>query len=121
MIFTPEVVDQIAAHMNGDHADDNVLICRAFGKEPAISAARMSGMDADGMDFVALIPGVPEAPAVSGAPGVPAAPDVPGPSVVEVRIRVPFSARLTERRQVRAEAVRMYREACAELGLTPSH
>jgi putative heme iron utilization protein len=97
MIFTPEVVDQIAAHMNGDHAEDNVLICRAFGKEPAVSAARMSGMDADGMDFVAVVNGV----------------DVP--------VRVPFSQRLTERRQVRAEAVRMYREACAELGLTPRH
>jgi putative heme iron utilization protein len=97
MIFTPEVVDQIAAHMNGDHAEDNVLICRAFGKEPAVSAARMSGMDADGMDFVAVVNGI----------------DVP--------VRVPFSQRLTERRQVRAEAVRMYREACAELGLTPRH
>jgi putative heme iron utilization protein len=97
MIFTPEVVDQIAAHMNGDHAEDNVLICRAFGKEPAVSAARMSGMDADGMDFVAVVNGV----------------DVP--------VRVPFSQRLTERRQVRAEAVRMYREACAELGLTRRH
>ncbi len=40
---------------------------------------------------------------------------------VEVPVRIPFSERLTERRQVRAEAVRMYREACAALGLQPSH
>jgi putative heme iron utilization protein len=97
MIFPPEVVSRIAAHMNGDHADDNVLICRSFGREPGVTAARMSGMDADGMDFVAVVDGV----------------DVP--------IRVPFSEHLTERRQVRAEAVRMYREACADLGLTPRH
>jgi putative heme iron utilization protein len=95
VIFSAEVVGRIAAHMNGDHADDNVLICRAFGREPAVTAARMSGMDADGMDFIATVDGR------------------------EVPVRVPFSERLTERRQVRAEAVRMYREACARLGVVP--
>ena len=97
MIFTENVVAQIAEHMNGDHADDNVLICRAFGRRPGVTAARMSGLDADGMDFLATVDGA------------------------EVPVRVPFSERLTERRQVRAEAVRMYREACAELGVAPRH
>ncbi len=55
----------------------------------------MSGMDADGMDFVAVVDGV------------------------EVPVRIPFSERLTERRQVRGEAARMYHEACAVLGVTP--
>jgi predicted HicB family RNase H-like nuclease len=40
---------------------------------------------------------------------------------IAVPVRVPFSERLTERRQVRAEAVRMYREACAALGIEPRH
>jgi putative heme iron utilization protein len=95
--FTPDVVAQIAGHMNGDHADDNVLIVRGLGGAPAATAARMSGMDADGMDFAAAVNGV------------------------EVPIRIPFSARLTERRQVRAEAVRMYRDACTALGVEPRH
>ncbi|MEV6634091.1 DUF2470 domain-containing protein [Actinoplanes sp. NPDC051470] len=95
--FPPEVVAQIAQHMNGDHADDNVLIVRGLGGAGDATAARMSGMDADGMDFTAAINGV------------------------EVPIRIPFSERLTERRQVRAEAVRMYHEACTALGVTPRH
>ncbi|MBL7257138.1 DUF2470 domain-containing protein [Paractinoplanes lichenicola] len=95
--FPPEVIDQIARHMNDDHADDNVLIVRALGGMPTATAARMSGLDADAMEFKAVVDGI------------------------EVPVRVPFSERLTERRQVRAEAVRMYREACAALGVEPRH
>jgi putative heme iron utilization protein len=95
--FTPEVVTQIARHMNGDHAADNVLIVRGLGGAGTATSARMSGVDAEGMDFAAAVNGV------------------------EVPIRIPFRERLTERRQVRAEAVRMYQEACAALGLEPSH
>ncbi|MFI5890491.1 DUF2470 domain-containing protein [Actinoplanes sp. NPDC051513] len=95
--FSPEVVEQIARHMNDDHSDDNVLIVRALGGIPAATAARMSGMDADAMEFAAVVDGI------------------------EVPVRIPFSERLAGRRQVRAEAVRMYRDACAALGVTPSH
>jgi putative heme iron utilization protein len=95
--FPPEVVAQIARHMNDDHADDNVLIVRGLGGAHTATAARMAGMDADGMDFAAAVNGV------------------------EVPIRIPFRERLTERRQVRAEAVRMYQDACAALGLAPRH
>ncbi len=95
--FPPEVVDQIARHMNDDHAADNVLIVRALGGIPTATAARMSDLDADAMEFKAVVDGI------------------------EVPVRVPFSERLTERRQVRAEAVRMYRDACAALGLEPDH
>jgi putative heme iron utilization protein len=95
--FPPEVVEQIARHMNGDHADDNVLIVRALGGMPSATAARMSGMDADAMEFAAVVNGI------------------------EVPVRIPFSERLTERQQVRAEAVRMYHEACEALGEKPRH
>ena len=97
MTFTPEVVAQIARHMNDDHAEDNVLIVRGLGGIEAASAARMSGMDADGMDFDATVNGI------------------------AVPVRIPFSERLTERRQVRGEAVRMYQQACAALGIAPTH
>lgn len=95
--FGPEVVAQIAGHMNGDHADDNVLIVRALGGVPEATAARMTGMDPDAMIFVATV------------------------GEAEVEARVPFAERLTERRQVRAEAVRMYREACEKLGVPARH
>ncbi|WP_082772359.1 DUF2470 domain-containing protein [Actinoplanes sp. TFC3] len=97
MTFPQEVVEQIARHMNGDHADDNVLIVRGLGGVPSASAARMSGMDAEGMDFDATVNGI------------------------VVPVRIPFSQRLTERRQVRGEAVRMYQQACLELGIQPQH
>jgi putative heme iron utilization protein len=95
--FTPEAVEQIARHMNDDHADDNVLIVRALGGIPTATAARVSGLDADAMEFAAVVDGI------------------------EVPVRVPFSARLTERQQVRAETVRMYHEACTALGVNPQH
>ena len=91
--FPPEVVEQIARHMNDDHAGDNVLIVRALGGIPTATAARMSGMDADAFEFAAVVDGI------------------------EVPVRVPFAERLTERHQVRAEAVRMYQESCAQLGV----
>ena len=95
--FPPEVVAQIADHMNGDHADDNVLIVRGLGGMPTATAARMSGLDAEAMEFAAVVDGI------------------------QVPVRIPFAERLTERRQVRAEAVRMYHDACAALGVEPRH
>jgi len=97
MTFTPEVVAQIARHMNDDHAEDNVLIVRGLGGIGTATAARMSGLDRDGMDFDATVNGI------------------------AVPVRIPFSERLTERRQVRGEAVRMYQQACAALGIAPTH
>ncbi len=97
MTFTPEVVAQIARHMNDDHAEDNVLIVRGLAGIGTASAARMSSLDQDGMDFEATVDGI------------------------AVPVRIPFSERLTERRQVRGEAVRMYQQACAALGIAPTH
>jgi len=93
--FTPDVVAQIMRHMNEDHAGDCRMICQALGGRPEAESAVMSGMDADGIDFVAV---------VSGS---------------DVAVRVPFSERLTERLQVRREVVRMSDEARDALGLAP--
>jgi putative heme iron utilization protein len=95
--FSDDVVAQIARHMNDDHADDNLLIVRGLGGVSSATTARMSGMDADGMEFAAAVDGV------------------------EVPVRIPFRSRLTQRREVRAEAVRMYHDACAALGVDPRH
>ena len=93
MSFTPEVVAAIMRHMNGDHADDSVLICRALGGQPAATAATMTGMDAQAIDFSATV------------------------DSQDVAVRIPFSHRLSERAEVRAEVTRMYHEACALLGV----
>ncbi|MGX7677845.1 DUF2470 domain-containing protein [Jatrophihabitans sp. DSM 45814] len=85
--FTPEVVAQIMRHMNEDHADDNVLIVQVLGELPSAERAMMSGMDADGIEFLARVTGR------------------------DVQVRLPWSERISERSQVRAEVVRLYEEA----------
>jgi putative heme iron utilization protein len=93
--FSPDVVAQVMAHMNDDHTDDSLVIVRGLGGVDDATAAQMSGMDADGMDFAVEVGGASRT------------------------VRVPFSQRLTERPQIRAEVVRMYDEACAKLGIAP--
>jgi heme oxygenase len=91
--FPPEVVAQIMKHMNEDHAADSLRIVRALGGRPDAAVARMTGMDADGIEFAAELAGA----------------DDPVP------VRIPFSRRLTKRAEVREEVVRMHREASAQV------
>lgn len=85
--FTPDVVAAITRHMNEDHAEDTLLMVRVLGDQPSAESAAMTGVDADGADFVAN---------VSGS---------------EVPVRLAWGRRLTERKQVREEVVRLYHEA----------
>ncbi|GHC88696.1 hypothetical protein GCM10007079_33850 [Nocardiopsis terrae] len=93
--FSPEIVTAVTAHMNRDHPEDTLLICRALGGRPDASAARMTGLDGEGGDYAVTVGGT------------------------EHHVRIPWAEPLTERAQIRAEVVRMYQEACAELGTTP--
>ncbi|MGW2314265.1 amidohydrolase family protein [Actinomadura luteofluorescens] len=93
--FTDDVVRQIARHMNEDHAADCLTICRALGGRPGATAARMTGLDAEGIEFAVADGGV------------------------EHPVRIPFGERLTERPQVRREVVRMTERARAALGGGP--
>ena len=91
--FSSEVVAAIARHMNDDHADDNVTICRGLGGQPATTAATMTGMTPDGIVFEAVVDDAP------------------------TEVVIPWSEPITERAQVRAEVVRMHSEASEALGL----
>lgn len=93
--FSPEVVAAIARHMNDDHAEDNVTICRGLGGQPDTASATVTGMDPDGMVFEAVVDGTP------------------------TPVVIPWSEPITERAQVRTEVVRMHAEASAALGLPP--
>lgn len=93
--FTPEVVRAVTTHMNEDHPEDTLLICRALGGAPEATAARMTGIDGQGGDYAVTVGGR------------------------ERVLRIPWSVPLTERAQIRREVVRMYREACARLGVRP--
>lgn len=94
--FGEDVVAAVAKHMNDDHADDAVLIVRAFGGRPDATVATTTGLDGDGIEFRVSAPG--------GEP---------------VSVRVPWSGPLTERAQIRAEVTRMYHDARAVLGEAP--
>ncbi|MBR8741592.1 DUF2470 domain-containing protein [Nocardiopsis sp. MG754419] len=93
--FSPEVVAAVTGHMNGDHPEDTLIICRGLGGRPEATAARMTDLDGEGGDYVVTVDGV------------------------ESTVRIPWGAPLTERAQIRKEVVRMYRESCLALGLTP--
>ncbi|MEH1017244.1 DUF2470 domain-containing protein [Micromonospora sp. CPCC 206060] len=93
--FTPEVVAAVSRHMNDDHAEDSLLICRALGGQPTATRARATNVDAEGMEFAVTV------------------------DDIEVPVRIPFAYRLTERAQIRQEVVRMYQQACQRLGLSP--
>lgn len=93
--FSPEVVNAVTRHMNDDHPEDTLLICRALGNEPGATAARMTGLDGKAGEYTVTVG--------SG----------------ERVVRIPWSKPLSERPQIRAEVVDLYRRACRELGLTP--
>jgi heme oxygenase (biliverdin-producing, ferredoxin) len=100
--FTPEVVGAITRHMNEDHAADSLLIVRMIGGLPEATAAVMTGLDATGADFACWVDERVAGQADGHADGQAGQPLV---------VRIPWSERLTERAQVRAEVVRLYGEA----------
>ncbi|MBF8186775.1 DUF2470 domain-containing protein [Nonomuraea sp. K274] len=89
--FTPDVVEAIKRHMNDDHAEDSLIIVRGLGGRPAVTSAVTSDVDAEGIEFT-----------VDGGE----------------KVRVPWGETLTERAQARKAVVRLYRDACAALGLS---
>lgn len=81
--------------MNSDHADDNLLIVRAF-VDPAAASAHMVGLDGDGGVW-----------AVTTADGT------------STQARVDWSSPVTERSGIRREVVVLYENACGKLGVPP--
>ena len=93
--LTDDVKRAVMAHMNGDHAEDNVVICRVAGERPDTTAASFVGLDGEAVEF-----------------------RTEGPSGERI-VRIPFSSPLADRAQIRAEVARMYHESAAALGLPP--
>lgn len=95
MTFTPDVVAAVLKHMNEDHAEDNLLIVRAFGR-PEATAATMTGLDEDGGDWRVSVDGF------------------------ELDHRVPWpGGPISERPEIRREVVVLYDTACERLGVQP--
>jgi putative heme iron utilization protein len=50
--LTPESIASICEHMNEDHADALVTYARVFGHRADVRTARMTGMNAEGLDML---------------------------------------------------------------------
>lgn len=94
--FDAAAVAAICRHMNEDHREDAVLICRHLGGVDDVVAAETVGVDAAGLAFQVRRSG--------GA---------------VVLVAVPFAAPVAGRPEVRAAVVELYERACAAAGLAP--
>ena len=94
--FDDDALVAVLRHMNDDHADDNLLIARAFGSADAVQAT-MAGFDGAGGDWLML-----------RADG----------TARSLRVDWPGGP-ITQRAEVRREIVALYDAACAALGIEP--
>ena len=94
--LTDDAVAAICRHMNEDHRDDGVLICRQVAGVPDAVDAEAVGVDAERMHFSVL-----HADGSSSA------------------VSVAFAQPVTERAQVRTAVVELYERACAAAGVEP--
>lgn len=93
--FEEAIVAAVTGHMNGDHPEDTLLICRHLGGHPSATDARMVGFDGEGGDYVVTVDGR------------------------DVGVRIPWSVPVVERADVRREVVVLYERACEAAGVEP--
>lgn len=93
--FEQDVVAAVAAHMNTDHPEDNLVIVRAHAVRTA-TAATLATLDASGATW-----------RVRTAEG-------------ESSVTIPWPAGpISERPEIRRQIVSLYRSGCAALGIVP--
>ena len=95
-VLSPDAVAAICRHMNEDHRDDGVLICRQLGGMPDAVDAEAVDVDTEQMRF-----------------------SVRRQDGSTRQVSVPFADPVTERAQVRAAVVELHERACAAAGVEP--
>jgi len=96
--FAPDVVAAICRHMNEDHPEDSLLICRTLGAITDAVDASAVDVDSAAMHF-----------------------DVTRADGSTERAAVRFATPALERPHVRREVVELYERACAAAGIVPRH
>jgi hypothetical protein len=95
MSISPDIVDEVLAHMNDDLRDDNVLIVRAFAGRDA-ETAHLSDVDGRGGTWRYVFEGE------------------------EHELHVPWSSgEVNGHPDIRREIVVLYDAACEQLGVEP--
>ncbi len=95
--FDDETVTAVLSHMNKDHAEDNVIIARAYSGLDFVAEAKLTRFD--------------------GAEGVWAVVTAEGD---EHEVTVPWpDGEISERSDVRRQIVSLFHTACARLGIQP--
>jgi len=94
VLFTPEVCAAVIEHMNDDHADDSLRICRGLGGQPEAESATLTGLGPDGLVFRVI----------SGA--------------TTEMVHIAWSAPVVARGDIRREVVALHELACAALGIS---
>lgn len=92
--FDDSVVQAVLTHMNDDHADDSLLIVRAFA-DPQATTATMVGLDATAGRWTAEVEDTTTA------------------------VEVPWPIEVTERADLRKAVVVLYEQACERLDVEP--
>lgn len=87
LVLDREAIAAITRHLDEDHAEDTLLLCRTLGGQPDATSARAVGVDADGLDLEAQVDGRP------------------------VPVRLVFDAPVEERAEVRHAVVALYERA----------
>lgn len=91
-VFPADVIEAVTHHMNTDHADDGLMIVRAFAHRGADSVV-MTGLDGEGGDWTATVNGA------------------------NLVARVPWPAPISQRPEIRPAVVALYQKACSVLGV----
>jgi hypothetical protein len=99
-------VAAIVAHLNDDHGEDMLTICRTLGGRPDAVAAIVTSVDVDGLTLRAIAPG---SSGCKAAPEEGGAPDRCRGDVV----RLGWHAPIRMRSDVRIQVVRLCDEAVA--------
>lgn len=106
--FEPDVVAAVTGHMNVDHAEESLLIVRAFA-EPGATDARMTSVDSESGEWAVVIAGREQTVRI------------PWLEPISDRGLEPISDRgpepISDRPALRTAVVALYQAACARLGV----
>lgn len=94
-VLTPEVIEGVRRHMNGEHRDDALRIVRGLSNLANAQSASLADLTPDAAVFEAMVDDTP------------------------TRVAIAWERPIVERMDIRLDIVRMHTQACEALGIEP--